>query len=120
MIRSTRPLPVLLDLSPKVIEVAAYFLAVLGMLGDQISTRVGLALPGTCELNFFAAWMMARGLWLPLDLLVLAAFLCVPAVLIRQYDARERWLTLAYPILFGLIRITTAISNFMIIFTLGL
>ncbi|MDH5792027.1 MAG: hypothetical protein OEZ44_07540 [Candidatus Bathyarchaeota archaeon] len=120
MIRSTRSLPVMPDLSPKIIEIAAYFLAILGMLGDQISTRLGLASPGTCELNFFAAWMMARGLWLPLDLLLLAAFLCTPAVLIRRYDARERWLTLAYPILFGLIRITAAISNFMIIFTLGL
>ena len=120
MIRSTRPLPVLPDLSPKVIEVAAYFLAVLGMLGDQISTRVGLAIPGTYEMNFVAAWMMSRGLWLPLDLLLLVAFLCAPAVLIRRYNFRERWLTLAYPTLFGLIRITTAISNFMIIFTLCL
>jgi len=120
MIRSARPQPVMPDLSPKLIEISAYLLAVLGMLGDQISTRLGLALPGTCELNFFAAWMMARSLWLPLDLLLLAAFLCAPAVLIRRYDARERWLTLAYPILFGLIRITAAISNFMIIFALGL
>jgi len=120
MIRSTRPLPVLPDLDPKIIEIAAYFLAVLGMLGDQITTRLGLALPGTCELNLFAAWMMARGLWLPLDLLLLTIFLCTPAVLIRRYESKERWLTLAYPILFGLIRITTTISNFMIIFALGL
>lgn len=120
MIRSARSQPMMPDLLPKIIEISAYFLAVLGMLGDQISTRLGLVLPGTCELNFFAAWMMARGLWLPLDLLLLAAFLCAPAALIRRYDARERWLTLAYPILFGLIRITAAISNFMIIFALGL
>lgn len=120
MIRSTRPLSVMPDLSPKIIEIAAYFLAFLGMLGDQISTRLGLSLQGTCELNFFTAWMMARSLWLPLDLLVLATFLCAPAVLIRRYDAKERWLTLAYPILFGLVRMTAAISNFMIIFTLSL
>jgi hypothetical protein len=120
MIRSTRHPPVIPDLSPKIIEIAAYFLAVLGMLGDQISTRLGLAQPGTSELNFFASWMMARGLWLPLDMLLLAAFLCAPAVLIRRYDAKERWLTLAYPILFGLVRITAAISNLIIIFNLGL
>ncbi len=120
MIRSTKPLLVSPNLSPKIIEIAAYFLAVFGMLGDQISTRLGLTLQGACELNFFAAWMMARGLWLPLDLLVLATLLCAPAVLIRRYDVKVRWLSLAYPVLFGLIRITAAISNFMIIFTLGL
>ena len=108
------------DLSPKIIEIAAYFLAVLGMLGDQISTRLGLAMPGTCELNFLAAWMMERSLWLPVDLLFLTVLLCAPAVLIRRYDSKERWLALAYPILFGLIRITAAMSNFVIIITLGL
>lgn len=97
-------------------EIIAYATALLGMIGDQISTRLGLTEPGNYELNAYASWLMERGLWLPFDLLVLTMVICAPAFFLRRCNLKIRWLTLSYPILFGIIRLTAAISNLIIIF----
>ena len=92
-------------------EIISYMSALLGMLGDQLSTRLGLTVPGIYESNQFAAQMMERGMWLPFDILVLAIAVALPALLIHKTRVQGRWVTLSFPLLFGAARLFATVWN---------
>ena len=71
------------DLSLTSSEIIAYITALLGMVGDQTSTRLGLTLPNLCESNHFVSLLLSRGLWLPFDLLILSTSIVLPLFLMR-------------------------------------
>jgi len=95
-------------------EKAACFVAVVGVLGDQVSTRLGLMRPGVSESNPFASWLMVRGLWLPFDLALLSFTVLASFVSARAVGPRERWLFLLAPVVFGVVRLVAAVWNFLL------
>lgn len=98
-------------------EIIVYITAVLGMVGDQTSTRLGLMLPNVYESNSFVAFLLSRGLWLPFDLLVLSISLFLPLILMRVKSLKGRSVILAFPLIFGVIRIVATVSNFLLFFS---
>ena len=92
-------------------EVISYMAAVLGTLGDQLSTRIGLTIPGIYESNQFAASMMECGMWLPIDILVLAISVALPTLLIHKARIESSWVTLSFPLLFGAARLLATVWN---------
>jgi len=104
------------DLSLTSSEIIAYITAILGMVGDQTSTRLGLMLPNVYESNSFVAFLLSRGLWLPFDLLVLSVSLILPLILMRVTFFKGRSVILVFPLIFGVIRIITTVSNFLLFF----
>jgi len=105
------------DLSLTSSEIIAYITAILGMVGDQTSTRLGLMLNNVCESNSFVALLLSRGLWLPFDLLVLSISLVLPLILLRVTSFKGRSVILAFPLIFGVIRIFATVSNFLLLFS---
>ena len=105
------------DLSLTSSEIIAYITAILGMVGDQTSTRLGLMLPNVCESNSFVALLWSWGLWLPFDLLVLSISLVLPLILMRVTSFKGRSVILAFPLIFGVIRIFATVSNFLLLFS---
>lgn len=105
------------DLSLTSSEIIAYITAVLGTVGDQTSTRLGLMLPNVCESNPFVALLLSRGLWLPFDLLVLTISLVLPLILMRVTSFKGRSVILAFPLIFGVMRIFATVSNFLLFFS---
>ena len=89
-------------------------MAVVGVLGDQVSTRLGLMRPGVSESNPFASWLMVRGLWLPFDLALLSFTVLASFVFARAVGPRERWLFLLAPVAFGVVRLVAAVWNFLL------
>ena len=100
-------------------EIIAYVTAVLGVLGDQFSTRLGLTIPGVVESNQFTAILIERGLWLPFDILVLALAVGLPALFIRHTKMEGKWVTLRFPLLFGAARLLATVWNLRL-FLLGI
>lgn len=97
------------------LEVFAYILLVMGILGDHLSTVVALTRSYIYEANPFTVQLMARGLWLPFDLILMAAGIAVPYLLIRLTGRPFFKALLAYPIIHGAVRLGACLWNVSLI-----
>ncbi len=104
-----------LSLCGRSVEDLAYLTALIGTVGDHLSTRIGLLFPRIRELNPFTVYLRRNGLWLPFDVFLLVVSLGLPALLMRKWSFRGRWAVLAFPVLFGLARLFAAIHNVIMI-----
>jgi uncharacterized membrane protein SirB2 len=97
-------------------EIVAYITAILGMVSDQMSTRLGLMLPNVFESNPFVASLLSQGLWLPFDLLILITSIVLPLFFMRVTSFEDKNMILTFPLIFGVIRIFASVSNFLLFF----
>jgi len=97
-------------------EIIVYAMMVIGFLGDQLTTRIAMDLPWIVEANPLVAGLMTRGLWLPLDALVLALSIFAHLTLQLAFKARSSWVTLSLPLVYGLVKFSTAVWNILLIF----
>ena len=93
------------------LEVFAYILLVFGTLGDHLSTVFALTRSHMYETNPFTVQLMARGLWLPLDLILVAVGIAIPYLLIRLTGRSSFKGLLAYPLVQGAFRLGACIWN---------
>jgi hypothetical protein len=98
-------------------EIIVYITAILGMVGDQASTRLGLMLPNVYESNPFVELLLSRGLWLPFDLLVLFISIVLPLFLLRITYFEGKNVILTFPLILGVVRIFASVSNFLLLFS---
>jgi hypothetical protein len=98
-------------------EKVAYVAALLGMLGDQLSTRLGLSRAMIYEANPNTAWLISNNLWLPFDLLVSASTITFTALFLRNCRAEGRWAILGFPLMLGGTRLLSAFMNFLLYFS---
>jgi len=92
-------------------EKISYLLATAGILGDHLSTRLGLTKPYAYEANPHTIWLMEKGIWLPFDLLLLLATVGIPTLIMRKWSFKGRWAILSVPMLLGSARLCAAIWN---------
>lgn len=97
------------------LEAFAYIILVAGTLGDHLSTAISLTRPWIYEANRFVVKLMARGLWLPLDLALMATGIAVPYLLVRLTGRSAFRGLLAYPLVGGAIRLGACIWNLSLI-----
>ena len=96
-------------------EIIVYAIMVIGFLGDQLTTRIAMNLPWIVEANPLVAGLMTRGLWLPLDISLLALSISAHLTLQLAFKARS-WVTLSLPLVYGLVNFSTAVWNILLIF----
>ena len=97
------------------LESFSYFMLILGTLGDHVSTVIALTRPYIYESNPFTVWLMERGLWLPLDVVLVAVGIAVPYLILRLTKRDYFKALLVYPFLHGLIRLGACLWNFSLI-----
>lgn len=97
------------------LEAFAYFLLILGTIGDHLSTMIALRFPYIYETNQFAVFLMSRGLWLPFDLLLIALGIAIPYLILRVKEGGLFRGLLAYPIVLGAIRLGACLWNLSLI-----
>jgi hypothetical protein len=107
-------MPPVLQLSNS--EIIVYSTMAIGFLGDQLTTRMALNMPWIVEANSFVTWLMTRGLWLPLDLLMVAMSVSAHLIIRRAFKMEGSWLTLSPPLIYGLVKLSTALWNLLLIF----
>lgn len=98
-------------------EVIAYVTAVMGMLGDQVSTRLSLTRALVYESNPHTALLMSLNLWLPFDVAALMFSVGLPAVFIRRCKVGGKWAVLAFPLIVGVVRLLSAVWNLGLFFS---
>jgi hypothetical protein len=97
------------------LEVLSYLILVAGTLGDHVSTVISLARPYVYEANPFIVQLMAKGLWLPLDIVLIALGIAIPYLLIRLTKRQAFKALLAYPLVHGLIRLGACLWNLSLV-----
>ena len=93
------------------VELGAYSLLILGVLGDHITTTYGLLTQRTQEKNPFALMLIEKGMWSYADALLVLLLIAVPYLLTRYTDRPEVKALLLSPLLAGLIRIGVSLWN---------
>ncbi len=97
------------------LEAFSYLMLVAGTIGDHVSTAIALARPYIYESNPFTVKLMEMGLWLPVDIVLIALGIGVPYLLIRLTKRSSFRAILAYPLVHGLARLGACVWNFSLI-----
>jgi hypothetical protein len=96
------------------LEAPSYILAVMGVLLDHFTTHLGLSM-GLSEANLYAAALINAGLWLIVDMVLIAGILSITYLIIHYTKERYRWLMLIFPLVLGFCRFAAAVFNLNII-----
>ena len=91
-------------------EYLAYLLVILGIVGDEITTRIGLT-RGLAEGNIHTAWLIQNGLWLLVDILILTISILLPKWVTKRLDFPGKEATFAFPVTVGLLRFSACLWN---------
>jgi len=97
------------------LEIISYLTLIIGVISDHISTLIAIQRPNIYESNPITVILMDMGLWLPVDIALIAIGIAVPYILIRKTKREEFRALLAYPLVHGLIRFAACIWNFSLI-----
>lgn len=97
------------------LEIISYLTLIVGVISDHISTLIAIQRPNIYESNPITVILMDMGLWLPVDIALIAIGIAVPYILIRKTKREEFRALLAYPLVHGLIRFAACIWNFSLI-----
>lgn len=103
-----------------VIQKLSYILSLLGTFTDQVSTRLGLLHPMIYEGNPNVAWMLDLGIWLPVDISILAVMIISCKIVVDHWDFVNRRVVYFCPLTYGVLRLITGLSNFLLLASLQL
>ena len=97
------------------LERFSYVFATLGVIGDQISTRIGLLNPNIVESNSITRFLISVNAWFIFDILVLGITIGASYLFLRKVSVKNSNCILVYPILFGVFRLSATVLNLQIL-----
>ena len=102
------------------VELFSYSILTLGTLGDYISTHIGLTFNNLYETNPIANQLVANGMWLPANLVIVVLGIAVPSLIFRFSKEGYYRCILSFPIAYGIIRLSACTWNIGLILTQAL
>jgi len=98
---------------PWIGELEAYAMAIIGVVADQLVTRLVISKPNIYEFNPHTVYLMERGLWGYFDGALLIASIGVSTVIMRKWSFPNRWVILLYFVACFVIRSGAAMNNLL-------
>ena len=96
------------------LERYSYVFATLGVIGDQLSTRIGLLNPNIVESNPITRFLISVNAWFLFDMLSLGIMIGASYLFLRKASVKNRNFILVYPILFGVFRLVATVLNLQV------
>jgi len=97
------------------VELFSYSILTLGTLGDYISTHIGLTFENLRETNPTTSQLVANGMWLPVNLVIVMLGIAVPFIIFRFSKEDGYRCMLSFPIMYGIVRLSACIWNISLI-----
>jgi hypothetical protein len=97
------------------VEIVSYSILTLGTLGDYISTHIGLTFENLYETNPIAEQLVANGMWLPVNLIIVMLGIAVPFLIFRISKEGYYRCILSFPIAYGIVRLSACTWNISLI-----
>jgi hypothetical protein len=97
------------------VEFFSYSILTLGTLGDYISTHIGLTFGNLYETNPITYQLVAKGMWLPANLVIVVLGIAVPFLIFRLSKERYYRCILSFPIAYGIVRLSACTRNISLI-----
>ena len=99
------------DLHSVRVEAFAYAIMILGVVGDHISTSVGLSRASVQESNLIALTLMGNGIWIQTDIILIGVSILAVFTYQRVVKSPSSRMILLIPIICGLVRLGVAFWN---------
>ena len=93
---------------------ASTLILLIGVLGDEITTLLGISSGKFIESNPLTNQLINNGSWILVDLITILICVSIPFIIIRKSD-NQNWAFSILPLLPGLIRLSAFISNLILI-----
>jgi hypothetical protein len=93
------------------VEAFAYAIMILGVVGDHISTSVGLSRAAVQESNQIALILMDNRIWIQTDIILIVVSILAVFTLQRVVKSPSSRMILLIPIICGLVRLGVAVWN---------
>ena len=97
------------------VELFSYSILTIGTLGDYISTHIGLTFENLYETNPITNQLVANGMWLPVNLVIVMLGIAVPFLIFRFSKEGYYRCILSFPIAYGIVRLSACTWNIRLI-----
>jgi hypothetical protein len=97
------------------VEAFAYAIMILGVVGDHISTSVGLSRDYVRESNPIALGLMDNGIWIQTDIILIVVSILSVFTLLRVLKNSSSRIILILPVICGLVRLGVTFWNLSIL-----
>ncbi len=95
-------------------EYSFYLIYLFGILLDYVTTKIGVSNFHLVEANTVTIFLMQRGLWLTINLLLFLITVLLSSHVLKKGDIRHSHLVIASPVMCGLVRIFIGIHNIIL------
>jgi len=93
------------------IQKLAYILSPLGVILDQLSTRIGLTHPMIYEANHHVKILLDYGLWFYVDITIIIIMILVCNLVVDNWNFKNRRVVFFGPLTYGVLKTITGIRN---------
>lgn len=97
------------------VEAFAYAIMILGVVGDHISTSIGLSRDYIRESNPMAIGLMNNSIWIQTDIILIVVSILAVFTLTRVIKSPSSKMILLIPVICGLVRLGVTFWNLSIL-----
>jgi hypothetical protein len=103
----------------KTMQIASILTLIIGIIGDDYSTTIGLSTGKFNESNRFVSNLMANGTWIIWDIMLILSITTMITILPQLVKKQNAAPLMIFFLLAGAIRITACLSNLYLIKIFG-
>jgi len=89
-----------------------------GVMLDHLTTNIGMSVFRFKESNIFTCYLIEKGLWVYVDVILFISFICIISLFSDKLTAKSNKVVLIFPLVSGFLRMMAGMWNLIILFIL--